>query len=85
MIRSYIIDYQSGLKKNESTDTCLSVLNDKRRKCFDSNLLTGMILIDLQKEFGTINHYILLRKVLLVFLITPLHGFNLIYKIVNLP
>ena len=29
---------------------------------FDSGLLTGMILIDLQKAFDTINHDILLKK-----------------------
>ena len=29
---------------------------------FNSGLLTGIILIDLQKAFGTINHNILLRK-----------------------
>ena len=49
--------YQSG--KNHSTDTSLSYLI--LTGC-DSGLLTGMILIDLQKAFVTINHDILLRK-----------------------
>ena len=54
--------YQSGFCKNHSTDTSLSYLTDKILTGFDSGLLTGMILIDLQKAFDTINHDILLRK-----------------------
>ena len=53
---------QSGFQKNHSTDTSLVYLTDKILTCFDSGLLTGMILIDLQKAFDTINHDILLRK-----------------------
>ena len=41
--------------KNHSTDTCLSFLNDKILKSFDDGLVTGMIFIDLQKAFDTIN------------------------------
>ena len=54
--------YQSGFRKNYSTNSCLSYLCDKVKKGFDSNLFTGMILIDLQKAFDTINHEILLKK-----------------------
>ena len=54
--------FQSGFRKNHSTDFCLSYLTDKISKGFDSGLLTGMILIDLQKAFGTIDHNILLLK-----------------------
>ena len=54
--------YQSGFRRNHSTDTCLSYLTDKIVASFDSGLLTGMILIDLQKAFDTINHDILLKK-----------------------
>ena len=54
--------YQSGFRKNHSTDTCLLYLTDKILTGFDSGLLTGMILIDLQKAFDTINHDILLKK-----------------------
>ena len=54
--------YQLGFRKNHSTDTCLSYLTDKIRTGFDCGLLTGMILIDLQKAFDTINHNILLKK-----------------------
>ena len=37
-------------------------LTDKVLKGFDEGLLTGMILIDLQKAFDTIDHEILLQK-----------------------
>ena len=58
-------DYQSGFRKNHSTDTCLSFLNDKILKGFDDGLLTGMILIDLQKAFA-INYDILLKKLSII-------------------
>ena len=54
--------FQSGFRSNHSTSSCLSYLNDKILKGFDSGLLTGMILIDLQKAFDTIDHDILLEK-----------------------
>ena len=44
------------LEKNYSTNYCLAYLNDK------ISLYTGMILIDLQKAFDTINHLLLLEK-----------------------
>ena len=40
----------------------MSFLTDKILKGFDEGLLTGMILIDLQKAFNTIDHEILLQK-----------------------
>ena len=45
-----------------STDFYLSCLNDKILKGFDKGLMIGMILIDLQKAFDTIDHDILLQK-----------------------
>ena len=56
--------YQSGFRNNHSTDLFLSFLNDKILKGFDNGVYTGMILIDLQKAFDTINHKILLDKLL---------------------
>ena len=53
---------QSGFRKNHSTNFCLSYLNDKVRRGFDTQKFTGMILIDLQKAFDTIDHSILLNK-----------------------
>ena len=54
--------FQSGFRKLHSTDSCLSFLQDKIAKGFDSGLMTGMILIDLQKAFDTIDHEILINK-----------------------
>ena len=60
--RNLLYNYQSGFRKNHSTDYCLSFLNDKILKGFDQGLMTGIILIDLQKAFDTIIHDILQQK-----------------------
>ena len=54
--------YQFGFRTKHLTDLCLSYLNDKILKGFDNGLFTGMILIDLQKAFDTMDHNILLEK-----------------------
>ena len=54
--------YQSGFRKSFSTDSCLSYLNNKIATGFESGLYTGMILIDLQKAFDTINHDVLINE-----------------------
>ena len=54
--------FQWGFRKNCSTDPCLSYLNNKIATGFESGLYTGMILIDLQKAFDTINDEILVTK-----------------------
>ena len=54
--------FQSGFRRNHSTNTSLAYLTDKILTGFDSGLFTGMILINLQKVFDTINHDILLKK-----------------------
>ena len=54
--------FQSGFRTNHSANLCLSFLTDKILKGFDEGLLTGMILIGLQKAFDTINHETLLKK-----------------------
>ena len=57
-----LYNYQSGFRKNHSTDSFLTFLCDKILNGFDEGLMTGMILIDLQKVFDTIVHDILLQK-----------------------
>ena len=57
-----LYNYQSGVRTNQLTNLCLYFLTDKILKGFDEGLLIGMILIDLQKAFNTINHEILLKK-----------------------
>ena len=60
--KNILYKFQSGFRKFHSTDSCLSYLQDKVSKGFDSGLLTGMISIDLQKAFDTIDHKILIEK-----------------------
>ena len=43
-------------------NTCLSYLHDKITEGFDFDLLTGMVLIDLQKTFDTIDRNVLIKK-----------------------
>ena len=61
-----LYNYQSGFRKNHSTDSCLTFLHNKILKGFDKGLMTGMILIDLQKAFDTIDHDILLKKLIAI-------------------
>ena len=53
---------QSGFRPKHSTESCLTHLCDRIMEGCDSGFHTGMILIDLQKAFDTINHDILLDK-----------------------
>ena len=53
---------QSGFRPRHSTETCLTHLTDSILEGCDKGLHTGMILIDLQKAFDTINYKILLEK-----------------------
>ena len=57
-----IYKFQSGFRPNFSTDSCLSYLHDNILKGFDKGEYTGMVLIDLQKAFDTIDHRILINK-----------------------
>ena len=57
-----LYNYQSGFRKNHSIDLCLMFLHEKILKGFDKGLMNGMILIDLQKAFDTIDHDILSKK-----------------------
>ena len=54
--------FQSGFRKNYSPDFYLSYLTDKISNDVDSGLPTGMVLIELQKTFDTIDHNILIQK-----------------------
>ena len=48
--------FQSGFRKNNSTDFCPPCLTDKISKGFNSGLLTDVMLIELQKKFDSIDH-----------------------------
>ena len=55
-------DLQSGFRTSYSTDTCLLYLTDYLRREIDLGKLCGMVLLDLQKAFDTVDHQILLIK-----------------------
>lgn len=57
-----LYEYQSGFRETFSTDTAVINLTDTIRLNLDKGLHTGMVLIDLQKAFDTVNHSILLTK-----------------------
>ena len=60
--KNLLYTYQFGFRKKHSTDFYIYYLNDKILKGFDMGIMTGMILIDLQKAFDTIDHDVLLQK-----------------------
>ena len=57
-----LYEYQSGFRGNHSTDSCLIHLSDHIRGQTSNGLFTGMIMLDLQKAFDTVDHDILCRK-----------------------
>ena len=48
--------WQSGFRKNHSKDTSLLYLVDEILVVLDFDLLFEIVLIDLQKAYGAINH-----------------------------
>ena len=58
----YCIHSSQVLGLTFSTETCLTHLTDMIRFNIDKGLFTGMVLIDLQEAFGTIDYGILLKK-----------------------
>lgn len=55
-------EYQSGFRKSYSTDSCLIHLLDSIKGNTANGLFTGMIMLDLQKAFDTVDHNILFGK-----------------------
>ena len=53
-----IFDYQSGFRSSFSTDTCLIHLLGHIKMKIANGLYTGMIPLDLQKAFDTVDHNI---------------------------
>ena len=54
--------FQSGFRTSFSTDRGLTYLTDYTRHGMDNGLSTGMVMIDLQKAFDTVNHSLLSDK-----------------------
>ena len=54
---------QSGFREGYSTDTALIGLSEYINTNMDEGKYTGLILLDLQKAFDTVNHGILLSSI----------------------
>lgn len=60
--KDLLYKFQSGFRSGFSTDTCLIHLTDFIRYENDKGNVVGMVLLDLQKVFDTVDHSILLMK-----------------------
>ena len=60
--KKVIYMYQSGFRRNESTDICLAKFIDFVLTDMDKQKHTGMILVDFQKAFDTFDLELLFEK-----------------------
>ena len=60
--RGLLYEYQSGFRGSFSTDTCLIGLSDFIKAELGRGKLVGLVLMDLQKAFDTVDHCVLMHK-----------------------
>lgn len=60
--QNILYEFQSGFRKSHSTDSCLLFLTDLIKREVDKGNLCGMVMLDLQKAFDTVDHSVLLYK-----------------------
>ena len=61
-VNDLLYSHQSGFRKKHSTDTCLINLLDYLRTNISEGKYVGMVMLDLQKAFDTVDHNILCEK-----------------------
>ena len=57
-----LYNYQSGFRESFSTETCLTWLTDYIREQSSKGYYTGMVMLDVQKAFDSVDHSILCNK-----------------------
>ena len=60
--RGILLDNQSGFRSGFSTDSCLLDLSDFIKHEISMGNYVGMVLLDLQKAFDTVDHALMLEK-----------------------
>ncbi len=60
--KNLIYPYQSGFRSGYSTETCLIYLSDFVKFQLSQGNYVGMLLLDVQKAFDSVNHSILCQK-----------------------
>ena len=79
--QSILFEFQFGFRKGHYTEHAILETIDNFKTALDHNMLTCGIFLDFSKAFGTINHQILLSK--LVYVELHSHGFLVILADLN--